>query len=54
MFHLRVEPKVPGFVLNKRHTREQVDIAGREAGVVCLRRRPPEKLRHDENRKDHG
>jgi hypothetical protein len=28
-----VEPKVPGFVLNKRHTREQVDIASREVAT---------------------
>jgi hypothetical protein len=47
-----VEPKVPGFVQNKRDMREQVDIA--EAGFVCLRRRPPRKLRHGENRKDYG
>ena len=49
-----VEPKVPGFVLDNRHTREQVDLASREAGVACLRRRPPQKLRHGENRKDYG
>ena len=49
-----VEPKVPGFVLNKRHTREEVDVAGSEAGVVCLSRRLPQKLRHGENRKDYG
>jgi hypothetical protein len=49
-----VEPKVPGFVLNKRHTGEQVDFASREAGVVCLRRRPPQKLRDGEIRQDEG
>jgi hypothetical protein len=38
------EPQVPGFVLNKRHTREQADIAGPEAGVICLCSRLP-KLR---------
>ncbi len=49
-----VEPKVSGFVLNKCHAREQVDVAGPEADVVRLRRRPPQKLRHGENRKDYG
>jgi hypothetical protein len=49
-----VEPKVPGFVLNKRHTREQVDIASREVATVCLRLRPPQKLQHGERRKDYG
>ena len=49
-----VDPKISGFVLNKRHTREQGDMATPEAGVVCLSRRPTQKLRHVEHRKDDG